>query len=268
MAIEAAPLSILFDAAALAIGGLRGPKRLVLDTIEVDCTLNESYDFEAEVTDYEVEKGANVSDHRRLKPFSFSMTGVISDTPIDRDLIGAAIAAASPVLGVATSLLQAAGNLLAGDAIFTRDGFNKLVRLYEVGRETVRTVGGLQTRQDGTFTVATKFRSFENMVVQSLRFQRDGQTGRVLPFTATFRQIRFVETQVGQLQAAPQLQGANPLGQQGGDLASGKSIDDGKTALFRYGDMGFHGAIDRADRAIKDRLLLNDLSTLGGKAGQ
>src|SRR3954470_5977684 len=89
-------LSILFNAAQLAAASLRGPKRIQLDTLEVDCTLSETYAYEADVTEFEVEKGANISDHRRTKPVELTVAGLISDTPLDQDLVTAAVAAAAP----------------------------------------------------------------------------------------------------------------------------------------------------------------------------
>jgi hypothetical protein len=255
MALDPAPLSIVFNASQLALSELRKPKKVTLDTLEVDCTLNESHDFEADVTEFEVESGAKVSDHRLLKPVEFTLSGVISDTPLEQDLIGQAFAAASPLLGAAVSAAQAAGNLLAGDAIFTRDGFNKLVRLYEVGRETVKTTNGQLERQDGTFSIVTKYRTYDRMVVKSLRIQRDKATGLALPFVATFREIRLVDTQSADFQGQSQVDSTKALGDQGGSAAPQKIVDDGKTGAFRYIDNGLGGSLDRADRYLKQQLL-------------
>jgi hypothetical protein len=249
-------LSILFNAGQFAARALNGPKRIQLDTLEVDCTLSEAYAYEADVTEFEVEKGANVSDHRRTKPVELSIAGLISDTPLDQDVVQEAIAAAAPQLGLAVSALSAAQGLLASDAIFTRDAFNKLERLYQVGREVL---DGTE-RSDGTFSIVTKFRTFDNMVVKSLRISRETGIGMALAFAATFRELRFVETATASVAANPILQSPSSLGSQGGDDASQKLKDDGKTALFRMSDAGLTGGLSRADRFLKDKLL--------GKPGQ
>lgn len=263
MAIEPAPLSILFNAGQLALSQIKGPKRVILDTLEVDCTLSESYDFEADVTDFEVEKGSKVSDHRRTAPATFSISGVISDTPLPSDLVTQAVAAAAPQLGLALSAFQTGVGLTA-DAIFTRDAFNKLERLFQVGRETVGADG---IAREGTFSIVTKFRTFENMVVKSLKIARESGTGLVLPFSATFREIRFVESAIGTFQVVPQLQGPNPQGSQGGDAATKKVADDGKTIARRFIDQNLNGAGDRAEAYLKEKLLQKNLSNLGVGSG-
>lgn len=51
--------------------------------IVVDATLDEQHKGEAEVTEFPVETGADITDHIRPKPIEFTMTGVISNTPLD-----------------------------------------------------------------------------------------------------------------------------------------------------------------------------------------
>jgi hypothetical protein len=203
-------LAIVFNAAQLALGAVRGPKRIKLDSlqggkpglnyIEVDCTLSESYAYEADVTEFEVETGSNVSDHRRTKPAEFSISGIISDTPLDSNLVEAAVAAAAPALGLAVNAFGTAEKLLAGDATLTREGFRKLEELYQ---------------REATFRIETKFRSFENMVVKSLHIQRDSGTGLALPFTATFKEIRFVSTASTTISGPAMLQSPTHLGERG-----------------------------------------------------
>src|SRR4051812_17004552 len=125
--------SLLFNAGVLGSRSVGGPKRIQLDTLEVDCTLSEAYAYEADVTDFEVEKGANVSDHRRTKPVEFSISGLISDTPLDVDAPQQAVSTAASRLGLPNPIAQTAlsgvqtaqgllgASVLTSDAIFTKD---------------------------------------------------------------------------------------------------------------------------------------------------
>lgn len=53
-----------------------------LQTITFDATLKESHDMAAEVTDYPVEEGSDVSDNIRPKPRTLQLDGIISDAPL------------------------------------------------------------------------------------------------------------------------------------------------------------------------------------------
>lgn len=250
-----APISILFNAGQFVATQINGPKRVVLDTLEVACTLSESIDYDSDVTEFEVEEGAKVSDHRRTSPPVYTISGVVSDTPLPSNLVAQAVAAAAPQLGLALSAAQTAVGL-TNDALFTRAAFEKLERLFEKGAET-------SDGSEATFRIVTKFRTFENMVVKSLKFSRDGGTGLALPFQAVFRQLRFVSTEVGTFQTVAGLQGPNPQGSQGGDKAPAKVADDGKTISRSWVDRNLNGAGDRAERFLDEKLKSLELSNLG-----
>lgn len=218
-----ADFSIVFSAGALALSYARRPQLVKLDTLDVDCTLSESISYEAEVTEFEVERGADINDHRRTKPAEISIAGVVSDTPIDKSLIREAVLLAAGRLGLVLSTAETIQNLLAGDALFTRDAFEKLISLYE---------RGAVTPGDGTFTIVTKYRTYERMTIKSLRFQRDGQTGFVLPFSATFKEMRVVDTSTALLQTPALLQSPASLGSASTDDATPALKTKGKSLLL------------------------------------
>lgn len=48
-----------------------------LGGVEFDALLQENIDYDADVTDKAVEKGADISDHMKAKPFTASLSGVM-----------------------------------------------------------------------------------------------------------------------------------------------------------------------------------------------
>lgn len=64
-------LELLFDISPAEIGSLT-----------IDATLSEEHSSEAEVTDHPIEQGADVSDHKRVKPNQIRINGVVSNTPL------------------------------------------------------------------------------------------------------------------------------------------------------------------------------------------
>jgi hypothetical protein len=197
------------------------PQRVTLDSFEVDCTLSESIALESEVTEFEVERGANVNDHRRKKSIEFAIAGVVSDTPLgNRDLVKELVTLAAGPLGLAIDGVAAGKALSAGDAVITREAFRKLQQLFDSG--------STGEPGNGTFSIVTRYATFENMVVKSLRFSRDSRTGQALPFTATFKEIRFVATATAKL---PILQAPKNHGRKGTKKASDATTDKASGAI-------------------------------------
>lgn len=231
-----ADFSIFFNAAAVALRRLRKPTKVQLDTIEIDCTLNEMHTYESHITEFEVERGTNISDHRFIKPVEFSMTGIISDTPSDLNAIRESAELGAGLIGneaaiitqTASDAIRATGNLISGDAVLTRQAFTKLLGLYTAGGVTVLDDN---TTPPGVFVIVTKYRKYKNMVVRSLSFPRDRRTGDALQFSATFREIRIVSTKNAEF-LTPMFQSTNPLGTLGGGEPS--------VPLRQEGSMAYH----------------------------
>lgn len=56
-----------------------------LQTMTFDATIKEVFDHTADVTDYPVEEGSNISDHIREKPSGLILDAVITDNPLQND---------------------------------------------------------------------------------------------------------------------------------------------------------------------------------------
>lgn len=136
-----------------------------VDHITVDVTLRESHDRQAEVTEFPVEEGADITDHRRLKPIALSMNGVITDSPND---------VLDVLAGNTTGLVGSTAEKKSDDA------YKKLNTLFE---------------SKTTLLITTRLKIYKNMVMTSFRIQHDPNTGNCLSFTAEMREIRFASTQ-------------------------------------------------------------------------
>lgn len=227
---DLSPLSILFSAAAIGQSRLRPPQKVQISTDElqvlsIDCTLSESHDYEAEVTEFELERGADISDHRRTKPVSLTLAGIISDIPLDKDIREeAARLFGGPITGFGIDAVTAAQKLLSGDVRISVQAFEKLKALHE---------GSV------TFTVWTPLRLYTNMVILSLRISKDPRTGSALPFMLTMRELRFVETATTIITVAAAQQRTR-LGQQNGKDAP-QSLKDKAGGAFKALDAVTHG---------------------------
>lgn len=160
------------------------------DIFLVDATLSDSYDLTCEVTDSPVEEGIDVSDHARLKPITYQIEGEISETPLNL---------AASMQGLATTAGATAGRELGG--------FGKLASGVGAGAIGARFLQSSDNpakaardqlekliTQKTIFTIITKNKRLENMILTSIKFPRNQGDGRKLRFSATAKQIRIVKT--------------------------------------------------------------------------
>lgn len=124
---------------------------LLIDGFEVDAEISGEHLLENEVTDHPVETGGDVTDHSRPKPITYTVEGVVSDTPL--------------------------GNMVDTRSGVTLPSADALARLTGIrdAREPVQ--------------IGTSLRTYDNMLMQSLSFTKDASTGRALRFRATFKQV-------------------------------------------------------------------------------
>lgn len=187
------------------VTGRQGTKRVGIgntgSVILVDVTLSDTTKYEAEPTEHPVEKGADVTDHILVKPRQITITGIVSDAPIElkdaysekgllnqlQDAAGAVTGAigqkfgkSGVVAGVGAAIGGVAANALfassVNPAVQTRDALINL----------------LESKTPVNIQIARK--NFPNMVLTSLEFPRDPSLGQAIKFTASFKQIRKVSS--------------------------------------------------------------------------
>jgi len=151
-----------------------------IDDITLDVATVVDHQFSVEVTDHPISEGENISDHVTPQPDGVTVTGIISRTPIDPQIISEQIS---------NSRYQRA--------------FDKLRGLKENPR---------------LITLVTQRRQYIDMVLLDLNITDDVATGDSIQFTASFRHIRQVQVLVTRFSDAAQRPDAIPavkrLGQQ------------------------------------------------------
>ena len=182
----------------------RQPFDTKIGDIVVDASIAETHVLENEITDHPVEQGANISDHSRPMPDSFTMECVVSNTPILPDAAGAR------------------PENKPGRAKATYEALKKL-------------------RDEGTLIdVVTSLVTYKSMVVKSVSIPRDAKTSDCLKFSITLKQIRVVKNKLTALvkAAAPQTHKKAGTGKQTPEdkelpgETSSKLYDLGKTGLL------------------------------------
>lgn len=125
-----------------------------IDGFAIDAAISQEPTFDADVTEYPVEKGAATTDHVRAKPVTFVVEGIVSDTPIGE-----------------VAELRDTG---------AKPSYEARNRLFEIwnSREPV--------------TVETENAVFENMVLHTFSTPEDATTGEACRFRAAFKQLRLV----------------------------------------------------------------------------
>jgi hypothetical protein len=127
---------------------------IIIDNYLIDCSISETHTFDADVTDYPVESGSNISDNIRPLPVQVDIEGLVSNTPI--------------------GLIR---DSRSTDVVHSDDAYERLQRIREL-RQPV--------------TIMTSLRTFDNMALQSLVIPKgDHMDG--LRFQAKFKQIISVE---------------------------------------------------------------------------
>lgn len=138
---------------------------LDIDGYLIDAVLSEEHVREAEITEFPVETGSPVTDHRRRRPVEVTIEFVVSDSPI-----GEAVAARARA--------------------FEDGGLGQGV----LPSEDVRFFFESLDERGEPVTIITKLgRDYDDMVLQSLNIPVTPDNDGLFECTAVFRQITFVE---------------------------------------------------------------------------
>jgi hypothetical protein len=152
------------------------PFSAIIDALVLDASIKEEHIAEVEVTDHPVEQGAAVTDHARPKPEEVTIEGVVSNTPLNHFQTLRAESRDGY-----TWQTSAAVNSVRGMPGAAESAYQQLRDL----RDKPRLV-----------TIVTALRTYDSMVMTSLKVPRDSQIGDVLRFEAKFKQVRVVTNAV------------------------------------------------------------------------
>jgi len=177
--------------------------------LELDASISESHDLSVEVTQWPVEQGTDMTDHKRVKPDILRINGIKSDTPI---LTQAELAAA----GIVTS--DSNGNWKPPGIV---DGAYRFLRSLAASKDNV--------------SIATKKWNYDDMALTSLSVPEGPGHEDILDFTAVFQQIRVVSNKTVQVVTrTPSGQPTQNNGKQA--TAQATAAQQSKTILKRFSD--------------------------------
>jgi hypothetical protein len=152
------------------------PFNAIIDSLVLDASVKEEHISEVDVTDHPVEQGAAVSDHARPKPEELTIEGVVSNTPL--------------------SNLQTSRATTFEGVSFTSNAASQSVRGMPGNAESAYAQLRALRDKPILITVVTALRTYDNLIMTSLKVPRDKDTGDVLKFEAKFKQVRIVTNAV------------------------------------------------------------------------
>jgi len=172
-----------------------GKKRVTItyadrELLKVDATIREGHDFTSQATKHGIEDGSEISDHIIKQPRTLTMTGIISDDPIDLaevaigNLAGIAGGIFGGISGAAiTGLTAKVGSSLVANAERkpTKSALEVFEDIYELGIPV---------------SIITGLRDYNNMVMENLSIPIESGRSNELRFTASFSQITIVTSEV------------------------------------------------------------------------
>ena len=166
-----------------------------LSGYEFDAVLEDTLEIDVTLTEYPIELGARVSDHRIINPYRWSLTGAISNNPLKTsvtDFVGAATnipALSGGIAGTVAGLT--AGFLGGGNETRASATLDFLIDLMTTGEPFEVDAGDIQ---------------LTNMVIGNLIRTKDASNEGGLVFTAQLQELPTLETvlrnnqpQIGQL---------------------------------------------------------------------
>ncbi len=164
----------------------------ITEVITLDATLDVNITHNMTVTDFPVEDGASISDHVQPQPVSVAIRGLVSSTP----------------------LRIISFDVIVGDAR-PRAAFEILTEIQD-NKELVRIV--------------TDLRTYDNMALTSLNAPRRQDTKNALLFTALFREVKIVSSQIVQLPPEDDVQQTATVKEEGGKVTPPPTESEAVTA--------------------------------------
>lgn len=157
---------------------------VIIDGLDIDTTLTEEHSFNNNITDYPVEKGANITDHVKQVPESLSIDSITSDTPV-------------------RFFSENFRALMRGDGSNRSIlAFNKLLEF--AGYSTPRQPGEepVKVNDPVLLNVITGLRVYTGMIISKLTFPVNINTGQSISYQVSFKKIKYVTTKISKIQKA------------------------------------------------------------------
>lgn len=172
------------------------PTKAQIASIVLDASIKEVHHSEVDSTDSPVEQGVDVTDHLRAKPDTVTITGMVTNFPLNTGSPTTDSVQITTAQGTVTSSNTSAAQWVPGTA---ENAYAQLLALK--GSATL-------------VTVVTALRVYSNMALKSLDVPRDAAIGESLQFTAVLKEIQIVQNQTIQIARAPPQQPNQNIGKQ------------------------------------------------------
>jgi len=148
--------------------------------LEVDAVMSESHEVSATLTDHPVERGADLSDHKRPGQRRFRLEGLVTNTPIG----------AIPLTGENSSADSVSGTVRDSGAKATVLQFSER---FDRVRDVLDALTVLvETAQ--LVTITTDVRTYEDAQLVAVVAPRTPEAGDSITFTVDVTQVRIAET--------------------------------------------------------------------------
>lgn len=167
-----------------------------IELIKVDATRAEEHGMTSKATQHEIEDGSVISDHVIKKGRTLTVEGIVSDTPINLltsapGNIGGLVGnlTTGTKRGVITGATSKIGSSLISKGVGkpSKDAMDLFDYIYE---------------QKIPIEIITGLKTYSNMIMESLSIPRRVQNVNSLDFTASFRELSIVESEVVDIPAA------------------------------------------------------------------
>ncbi len=195
----------------------------VIGEVALDAAVHEQHQVAAQVTEHQVEVGANIADHVRPLPRRLTIDGYVSNAPISLPLtqnrgvraFDARMTVQTPTgRSVDVSALQFDGPLDRA-----RDVYGDLVDAALAG---------------ALFTITTSLAQYQNFAIVNFQVPRDAGIGDSLHFQIDFQEVRLVEAQT--VKGLPPRQKALRKPDHKGEKPPQAAEEDRRTALAKIND--------------------------------
>ncbi len=169
--------------------------------VQLDAAISETHTTTAQITDHQVEVGANISDNIRPMPKKLSLQGIVTNHPIAtpstqmRGIVGV------PNGRITTKVRAKQGAIPIGLPVppmgsVVEKVFDYSALYFASEFDRVRDVYGELTLAQQTgmlFTVTTSLTQYTNMAIENISTPRSAETGNALMLGMDFKEIRFAE---------------------------------------------------------------------------
>ncbi|ACG60378.1 hypothetical protein phiPLPE_56 [Iodobacter phage PhiPLPE] len=198
--------------------------------MEFDAVLEDTLDVTATITDYTIEIGARVGDHRIINPIKWTLTGAVSNTPIGptaTDFIGGVISELGGG-GVLSTLAGLSSGYLAGsDQTRASSTIDILMQIMSQGEPFDIDAGDVQ---------------LTNMVITRMTRTKDASNEGGLIFTCELQELPTLSTVLSKQQPKQD------------QLRDGDPAKTGVAALINKGEVAVKEAGQKVNAAVSEVL--------------